>query len=158
MRKEFFDCLYDQMQKDERIIFLTADLGFGLSDNIKSDFPDRFYNVQAAELAMMAIGVGLSLEGRIPFVYSITPFLLWRPAETIRTYVNHESIPIKMIGSGRNKDYERDEFSHDGSDDKAFMQMFPNIKSYWPQHKDEIPDLIEAAINTNKPFYINLKR
>jgi transketolase len=158
MRKEFFDTLHNRMKENETIIFVTADLGFGLANSIKEDFPDRFYNVQAAEMAMLNIAVGLALEGRIAFCYSITPFLLWRAAETIRTYVNYESIPIKLIGSGRDKDYSCDGWSHDGSDDKQFLQMFPNIKSYWPQSKEEISDLIEVAINTEKPFYINLKR
>lgn len=158
MRKTFFDTLHNRMKENESIIFVTADLGFFLADKIKEDFPDRFYNVQAAEMAMMGISVGLSLSNKIVFCYSITPFLLWRTAETIRTYINHESIPVKLIGSGRNQCYAHDGFSHDASDDKDFMKLFPNIKCNWPETKEEIPNLVDEMISNPLPYYLNLKR
>jgi transketolase len=158
MRKEFFDTLHNRMKENETIIFVTADLGFGLANSIKEDFPDRFYNVQAAEMAMLNIAVGLALEGRIAFCYSITPFLLWRAAETIRNYVNHESIPCKLIGSGRDNSYHEDGFSHFAGDDKDLLKCFPNINCYWPEEKEEIPNLVDEMISNPLPYYLNLKR
>lgn len=146
------------MKSNKDIYFVCADLGFGLADKIKEDFPDRFFNVQAAEMAMLNIAVGLAMSKKVVFVYSITPFLLWRAAETIRNYINYESIPVKLIGSGRNDDYKHDGWSHSAIDDADFLSLFPNIKPYWPQSKEEIPDLVDAAISTERPFYINLKR
>lgn len=158
MRKTFFDTLHNRMKENENIIFVTADLGFFLADKIKEDFPDRFYNVQAAEMAMLNISVGLALEGRTVFCYSITPFLLWRAAETIRTYINHESIPCKLIGSGRDDNYLEDGVSHFAGDDKDFMKLFPNIKCNWPETKEEILNLVDEMISNPLPYYLNLKR
>ncbi len=107
---------------------------------------------------MIGVGVGLALEGKIPFVYSITPFLLFRPYETIRNYINHESIPVKLIGSGRDKDYSHDGFSHWAEDDRQVMAGFNNIQSFWPRIKEQVPSLLMHAIKTKEPFYINLKR
>lgn len=146
------------MKENENIIFVTADLGFFLADKIKEDFPDRFYNVQAAEMAMLNISVGLALEGRIVFCYSITPFLLWRSAETIRTYINHESIPCKLIGSGRDDSYKEDGFSHFAGDDFKLMECFENIHCRWPETKEEIPSLVDEMISNRLPYYLNLKR
>jgi len=158
MRKEFFDCLHKRMQQNENIVFVTADLGFGLADRIKEDFPDRFFNVQAAEMAMMTISVGLALSNKIVFCYSITPFLLWRTAEVIRNYVDAESVPVKMVGSGRGRDYAHDGFSHDASDDYKLLECFENINCRWPESADEIPNLVDEMINNPKPYYLNLKR
>lgn len=158
MRKLFFDCLYKKMRESENIFFICADLGFGLADKIKQDFPERFINTGAAEQAAMGIAVGLALENKIPFVYSITPFLLWRAAEVIRNYVNHESIPVKLIGSGRDKDYHVDGFSHDATDDEQLLSCFENIECEWPQKESEIEAIVEKMINTEKPYYLNLKR
>jgi len=158
MRKLFANALYDKMVLDERVYLVTGDLGFGLFDKIRGSFPERVINSGAAEMAMMGIGVGLAMEGKIPFVYSITPFLIWRTAETIRNYVNYESIPVKLCGSGRDDDYKHDGFSHDATDDEQILGLFPNIKCYWPSSKDEIPCLVSEAIETDCPFYINLKR
>lgn len=158
MRKFFFLELYKHMKNDNRIWAVTGDLGYGGFDAIRKDFPDRFINTGAAELTMLDIAVGLALEGKIPFVYSITPFLLFRPFEVIRNYINHEKIPVKLVGSGRDKDYIHDGFSHSANEDKAVMNLFPNIVSLWPENKEEIPAILDKMININKPFYLNLKR
>lgn len=158
MRKVFADILYEHMKKNKYIWLVTGDLGYKMWDRIRADFPDRFINTGAAEQAMMGVAVGLALEGRIPLVYSITTFLLYRPFETIRNYINEEKIPVKLIGSGRDKDYHHDGFSHWAEEDKQVMGIFKNIKSYWPDSTDEIPNLIEQMIKDPNPWYINLKR
>ncbi len=158
MRKDFAKRLYELMSKNEDIWLITADLGFGLFDKIREDFPDRFYNVGASEQAMSDIAVGLSLSNRTPIVYSITPFLLYRCFETWRTYVNHEGIKVILIGSGRDQDYEVDGFSHDASDDHLFMSHFKNIKSYWPPDSKEACEVLDEAIKGDSPVYLNLTR
>jgi len=152
MRKDFFTQLYVLMQMNPDIFFITGDLGYGLADHIKKDFPARFINTGAAEQTMMGVAVGLALSGRVAVVYSITPFLLFRPFETIRNYISHESIPVIMVGSGRDKDYLHDGFSHDGSDDHI-LKTLPNIVFVKDDHFD-----LKDIIDSGKPTYINLKR
>lgn len=158
MRGWFAYELYKQMAKDKRIWLVVGDLGYKLFDYIRRDFPQRFINVGAAEQSMMGIGIGLALNGKVPIVYSITTFLLYRPFETIRNYINHENIPVKLVGSGRDKDYSHDGFSHWAEDDKSVVKIFANIEARWPQNLEGIPDLVEEMINNHKPYYINLKR
>lgn len=158
MRGWFAWELHSCMSLNPKIWVVTGDLGFGMFDRIRDDFPDRFLNVGAAEQAMAGIGVGLALEGKIPLLYSITPFLLYRPFETIRNYINREQIPVKLIGSGRNKDYLYDGFSHWAEEDHEVMKIFPNIKSFWPKTKEEIPKLLPEILSNNEPVYLNLSR
>jgi len=158
MRGQFSGALYNAMLEDTRIIVLTGDLGFGQFDRIREDFPDRFINCGAAEHSMMCIAVGLALEGKIPVVYSITPFLLWRAAEVIRNYVNREKIGVKLIGGGRDHDYHVDGFSHYAGDDKELMKLFPNIYTQWPTNNAAIPDIVEDMLKREGPVYINLSR
>lgn len=158
MRGWFAWDLHRHMIDNKDIWVITADMGYGMFDKIQRDFPNRFVNVGVAEQAMMGIAVGLALEGKIPFVYSLTPFLLFRPFEIIRIYINHEKIPVKMIGSGRKKDYLKDGFTHWAHEDKPLMKMFPNIKCYWPEKKEEIPSLLKKIISNRLPVYLNLIR
>ena len=158
MRKTFFAELHKRMGKNRDIVALTGDLGYIGFDKIRNDFPDRFINCGASEQAMMGMAVGLALSGKIPVVYSITTFLLYRPFETIRNYINHEKIPVILIGSGRDKDYLHDGFSHWSEEDREVMRIFKNIQSYWPQTKEEIPQLLAEVLSSGKPSYINLKR
>ena len=105
MRKLFSQLLHKEMSRDERIVLITGDLGYGLWDRIRIDYPDRFYNVGSAEQLMVGTACGFAMEGMKPLCYSITPFLLYRPFELIRNYLDHEEIPVKLIGGGRDDDY-----------------------------------------------------
>ena len=150
--------LYKAMAKNENIFLLMGDLGWGIFDNHIQDFPKRAISVGASEQSMLDIAIGLALKDKIPFCYSITSFLLWRGAETIRLYLDHENIPVKLIGSGRDKDYDIDGFSHDASDVKQLLKSWPNIVQFWPDEKDEIPDMVKEMVNNRKPSFISLKR
>jgi transketolase len=92
MRKEFAEFLHGEMSYNEKIVLITGDLGYGLWDRIKIDYSDRFYNVMSSEQLMVGTAVGLAMEGFIPLVYSITPFVLYRPFELLRNYLDHEYI------------------------------------------------------------------
>ena len=151
MRRKFAKELYEIMEKDEDVILLVGDLGYGMLDRIRDAMPEQFYNVGAAEHTMMAVAVGLALSGKIPVVYTITPFF-FRCFEVIRNYVNHEQIPVIMVGSGRGKDYKDAGFSHDASDHDIFRN-FENIEFLAPDDFN-----LYDIIYSNKPTYLNLKR
>jgi transketolase len=137
---------------------VTGDLGYKMWDEIRKDFNNRFINVGAAEQVMVGVGIGLAIEGKVPFVYSITPFLLYRPFEAIRNYINFEGIPVKLIGSGRDKDYIHDGFSHWADEDKQIMKILNNIHSCWPKNNDELPQIIDMMIEEKVPYYLNLRK
>lgn len=157
-RRVFADEVYKYMMKNRKIWVLVGDLGYGVWDAVRRDFPNRFINVGAAEQALVGMGVGLALKGQVPIVYSITPFLLYRPFETIRNYVHHEKIPVKLIGSGRDKDYQIDGYSHWSTEDRQVMNIFNQIRSYWPENVTEIPKLVDMMLRDSDPFYINLRK
>jgi len=151
-RKLFFDALYELMKKDNNIVFITSDLGYFFADRIKNELPDQFYNVGAAEQVMLGVAIGMSLSGKIPICYTITPFY-FRCFESIRLYVDHECIPVILAGSGRGQDYAHEGFSHDASDHEILKQ-FKNIEFIVPEGDFDLKDIIYSG----KPTYLNLKR
>jgi transketolase len=155
-RQEFVNLLINEMYKNEKIFLLTGDLGFGLFDDIRKDFPNRFINVGSCEQLMIGLAVGLSYEGWIPLCYSITPFLLYRPFEFIRNYLNHELANVKLVGGGRDKDYKNLGFSHWAEDDVKIISSLENIEIYKPEKMSS--KIFYDFIYNNKPSYINLIR
>jgi transketolase len=109
-------------------------------------------------MAMMGMAIGLAMEGKIPFVYSITPFAIYRPFEMIRNYINHENIPVKILGGGRDEEYGYLGFSHWASEDIAALNVFENLIKFKPHTQEELDNAFRFAINENKPTYINLKK
>ena len=158
MRKQFAKLLFDEMKINRDIYLITGDLGYGLWDSIQKDFPDRFFNVGSSEMVMMGVGIGLAMEGKIPFLYSITPFAIYRPFEMIRNYLNHEKIAVNIIGGGRGKDYGYLGFSHWAEDDKKIMSTLENIRMFHPETKEELPSILSAIIQSPMPTYLNLKK
>lgn len=158
LRRRFADEVHKAMRTNKNIFVITGDMGYKMWDQIRSDYPKRIINVGAAEQSLIGIGVGLALEGKIPIVFSITSFLLYRPFETIRNYIDHEKIPVILVGSGRNKDYEMNGFSHWSQEDKKVMKIFKNINSTWPNTADEVSQITPKIINSHRAWYINLKR
>jgi transketolase len=158
IRGWFAAALHKEMEKDERIWLIVADLGYKMWDDIRDDFPERFINVGASECAAVGAGVGLALSGKIPFVYSITTFLTYRPFEWIRNYLDHEQIPVRLIGSGMNDDYKHDGVSHQPYEVREVLATLPNIIQHYPVTKEEVPVDLEVMLRMNKPAFMCLRR
>lgn len=158
MRTLFGKLLADSIKKDEKIWLLTGDLGFGVLNQTREVAPDRSYNVGAAEQLMLGVAVGLTHKNKIPICYSISPFIIFRPYEWLRNYLNHEGAPVKLVGVGRDKDYGHLGFSHWAVDDEDALQAFPNIKIYKPETEQELSDIWEEFLYNEKPCYLNIRR
>ena len=157
MRKIFAEYLLEEMDKNKKIIVVTADIGYGILDNLRKKFSERVINVGSSEMLMIGVAVGLCYEGFIPICYTITPFLLYRPFEMIRNYINYENLNIKLVGSGRNQDYIHDGFTHWANDDVDIVSnCFKNIKIYKPEILTK--EIFDELFETNVPCYLNLKR
>lgn len=156
MRKEFASLLHSEMSQNENIILLTGDLGYGLWDKIKIDYPDRFFNTLSSEQLMMGMASGLAMDGKIPIVYSITPFAIYRPFEFIRNYLHYEKIPVKILGGGRDKDYGYLGFSHWAEEDINILSVLNNIKLYKP--KEFSINIFKEFLYNNYPSYLNLTK
>jgi len=158
MRYKFAEALENEMSKNENIFFITADLGYKIFDNIIKQYPTRAMTIGASEQLMLGMAVGLADSGKIPIVYSITPFLLYRPFEILRNYLDNEKCNVKLVGSGRDNDYSHDGFTHYAGDDRKILSTLHSIECFWPTDKEEISSIISNMVNTAKPQYLNLKR
>lgn len=158
MKRLLADLLLEQAKENKDIFVLTGDLGMGMWDKFKEELPDQFLNCGASEQAMLDIAVGMAYEGKIPFVYSITPFLLYRAFETIRTYINHEKLNIKLLGGGRDEDYKNEGYSHNANDALEILNTQRNISRYWPETDEEIPVILKKVLDEDGPSFISLRK
>jgi len=158
MRKTFAQLLTKELHKSPTLRVITADLGFGILDTLRQEHKDRFYNVGAAEQLMIGVAIGMANENLIPVCYSMSSFVLYRPFEFLRNYVNFENIPVKLVGSGRDKDYSHDGVSHWAHDDEAVLAALPNIEIYKPNSLEELEENMSSWLYSAKPAYLNLRR
>ena len=88
MRLTFIKTLVELAQVDQRIVLLTADLGYSALEVFQEKYPERFINVGVSEQNMLGVATGLAEAGFIPFVYSIVTFASLRSYEFIRKWSN----------------------------------------------------------------------
>lgn len=155
-RGYFAGQLYERMKEDPKIVIVTADLGYGMLNKIKDELPNQFINVGASEQTALGVAVGLALEGYKPFVYTITSFFL-RAAETISLYLEHEKIPVRLVGGGIDNQYLHDGYSHYGYKSQEFLKSMKFVEG-WPKEKEEVPDIVDYMVDNDVPSVIFLHR
>jgi transketolase len=112
--------------ENEKILLLTADLGFMALEVFSDPLPRQFYNVGVSEQNMVGMAAGLAQSGYIPFCYSITPFATLRPYEFIRNTAN-QSLAVRIVGMGGGFEYGTAGSTHHGLEDLAVMRTNPQI-------------------------------
>jgi len=131
-RKDIVDYLLPYFRKDKRYYLLVCDMGFGITDELKKEFPKRVINCGIMEQATVGIAAGMSISGAIPIVYSIVNFLAFRALEQIRNDVVLQKLNVKFIATGVNDYFKFLGPSHCcGQDDITLMKLI-NMKVYDP--------------------------
>ena len=156
MRLVFSDTLVDLAKKDDRICFITPDMGYGVMDSFKTTFPDRYFNLGIAEQNVIAVAAGMALSGFKPYVYSVIPFIVHRCLEQIRVNISYMNVDVKIIGTGAGFEYGNAGATHYGTEDISIMRSFPNIEVYSPGDLSETEQIVRLSAQHNKPAYIRL--
>jgi transketolase len=158
VRRAFSDTLFNIMEQDERVIFLTGDLGFGVFDKIIEHFPTRYLNVGVAEAQLVNCAVGLAMDGWRPLVYSIASFMTGRAFEQIRVSIGYHRLPIVIIGAGGGYTYASSGVTHHAREDFALMSLIPGMAVTAPGEPREVEILLRHLLNAEHPSYMRIGR
>lgn len=156
-RREIVDNLLPYFREDKRYYLLVCDMGFGVVDKIKEEFPDRIINCGIMEQGTVGIASGMSASGLKPIVYSIVNFLCFRALEQIRNDVILQGLNVKFIATGVNDYFKFLGPSHCcGQDDTAIMKLI-NMKVYDPYlDKEPFCELVRKWILDDKAGYMRV--
>ena len=154
MRRRFGKVISELATKDEKIVLIVGDIGYGVFDDFRKEHPKKFFNLGICEQSIIGFASGLALEGLKPWVYTITPFLIERPFEQIKLDINQQNVNVKLVGFA---DYPSLGPSHAELDAKKMMKLFKNIKSYFPKDGRETNLLTKLAYKRKGPVFISLK-
>src|SRR5215203_6796302 len=98
MRAAFIKELTALAAANPSILLLTGDLGYTVVEPFAERFPKRFFNVGVAEQNLLGLATGLAGSGFIPFVYSMTTFVVLRAYEFIRNGPIAHRLPVRIVG------------------------------------------------------------
>lgn len=156
MRVEFTDWIFKKAINDDKIIFLTGDLGFNAFERMQESLGDRFINVGVCEQNMISVAAGLAKEGLKPFCYSIAPFAVFRPAEQIRLDVGLHNLNVKIVGNGGGYGYGIMGATHHAIEDFGMISSFQNFSAYVPYSNEDVKIVADEMALDNSPSYLRL--
>jgi transketolase len=158
MRRAFSNTLLRIFEADDRVIFLTGDLGFGVFDDLIARFPKRYINVGVAEAQLVNCAAGLAMEGWRPIVYSIASFMTGRAFEQIRISIGYHRLPVMVVGAGGGYTYATSGVTHHAREDFALMALIPGMAIVAPGDPHEVEALLPQLIEWPGPSYIRIGR
>ncbi len=157
-RGEIVDSIIPYAREDDRIFLLVCDMGFGVADRFKEEFPGRICNVGMMEQATVGIAAGMAMAGLIPVVYSIVNFLVFRALEQIRNDVLIQGLNVKFIGTGANDYFRFLGSSHCcGQDDIRIMELI-HMRVFDPygEHLIGFQQMVREWITDTKAGYFRV--
>ena len=83
MRNTCLNEVHRLAKQNKNILFIGSDLGAGTLASMKEEMPDRFFMEGISEQHIIGMSAGLAMEGFIPYVNSIAPFLTRRCYEQV---------------------------------------------------------------------------
>ncbi|MCZ6533018.1 MAG: transketolase [SAR324 cluster bacterium] len=158
MRDAFVEELLAFLKRDAQVMLLTADLGFGIFDEIAAQCPGQFFNVGVAEQNMVGIATGLALEGRKVFTYSIANFAFLRCMEQIRNDACYHDLNINIAASGGGFSYGALGMSHHATEDLSILRSLPGITLVAPGTVWEMRQAVPALLAAPGVSYLRIDK
>ncbi len=156
MRPSYISTLYKLAKDDKNILALVADIGAIIYDKYRKDFPDQFLNAGISEQNITGVAAGLAACGKIPFIYTIAPFITMRNYEQIRNDIALSKSNVKIVGVGAGFRYASQGPTHHAIEDIAIMRVLPNMTIISPADPQEVKKATIAAAEFKGPVYLRL--
>ncbi len=146
-------------REDDRIVVLGGDLNKATTAlAFAQAFPDRFFDVGAAEQNMMGIAAGLAISGKVPFCTTFAVFGTGRAFDHIRVSIAQPHLNVKLVLTHAGLITGEDGKSAQAIEDLALMTALPGFTVVVPADALEAAAAIHTAAITDGPFYIRLSR
>ena len=156
MRKEFAESIIKLANTNDKIIFLSGDLGFMALEGVRETLGERFINAGVAEQNMATMAAALAYEGFIPFIYSISPFITLRPYEQLRNDICLHNLPVKIVANGGGYGYGIMGSTHHNIEDIGAMRILPNMEVFVPFTGADVENSLQEMVNNPSPNYLRL--
>jgi len=160
MRDVLLSYIYNQMETNENVYFVSADFGSPVIDKIKESFKKRFVNVGIAEQNLINVSSGLAFEGNIVYAYAIAPFISMRAFEQLRNNLsilsNKKSLNVNLISVGAGVSYDLSGPSHHCLEDLSIMRVLPSFSVFSLSDYSQCLGMAQTAISSQNPKYIRL--
>ena len=158
-RDAYGEWLVETGKTNPDIVVVDADLAESTKTIMFSKaYPERFFDVGAAEQNLIDVAAGLAIGGKRAFASSFAYFMTGRAWDQIRNIVAHDNLNVCLVASHGGLSAVADGASHLAFQDIALMRIIPNMRVIVPVDAEETKSALDAALKTGGPYYIRLRR
>ncbi len=159
LRDAYGDTLVELGNEGANIVVFDADLaGSTRTGKFAKAFPERFFNMGAAEQGMVAGAAGAATTGVVPFLSTFAMFATGRAYEIVRQAVGLGQQNVKIVATHAGLTVGEDGGTHQCLEDLALMRMIPGMTVLSPADGRETRQAVRAAYAHQGPVYIRLTR
>lgn len=159
MRDSFGEALLELCYENEKIVVLDGDLSNTTKTlAVRENFPERFYNIGLAESNMVSIGAGLARCGFIPFITSMSAFLLTNAYDQLRLNIAIAGVNAKVVGSHGGITLGKDGPTAMGIEDIALVGGMPTFVILVPSDPASMHRAVKAAAAYTGPVFLRSSR
>jgi transketolase len=158
-RAGYGDALADLGEAHEEVVALDADLASS-TQAIKfgKKFPDRFFNVGAAEANMMSMACGLAATGKVPYCSTFAIFASGRAYDQVRLGIAHNELKVRIGASHGGVSLGEDGASHQMIEDIALMRAMPRMTVFVPADYNQAYRATAESYERDEPMYMRFGR
>lgn len=158
MRGKCLNMVHELARKDERIVFLGSDLGFGTLKKFREELPERFIMEGINEAHAIGMAAGLAFDGRIVYVNTIATFLTRRCFEQVALDLCLHKADVRLIGNGGGLVYAPLGSTHLAIEDIAIFRALPNMAIVAVADAEEMERMMPQTVDWPGPLYIRLAK
>jgi transketolase len=158
-RHAYGDALAELGEHHEDVVALDADLAVS-TQSIKfgKRFPERFFNVGAAEANMMSMACGLAATGKVPYCSTFAIFAAGRAYDQVRLGIAHNGLKIRIGASHGGVSLGEDGASHQMIEDIALMRAMPRMTVVVPADYNQAYRATIESYEREEPMYMRFGR
>ena len=157
-RESYGSALVELAEKYDFVV-LDADLAEATKTvKFKKAYPNRFFDCGIAEGNMISVAAGIATTGKPVFASSFAMFAAGRAFEQVRNSVGYPHLNVKIGATHAGITVGEDGATHQCNEDIALMRTIPGMTIVNPSDDVEAKAAVEAALNTNGPFYLRFGR
>ena len=158
-RQGYGDALADLGESHDDVVALDADLASS-TQAIKfgKRFPERFFNVGAAEANMMSMACGLAATGKVPYCSTFAIFAAGRAYDQVRLGIAHNELKVRIGASHGGVSLGEDGASHQMIEDIALMRAMPRMTVVVPADYNQAYRATAESYERDEPMYMRFGR
>jgi transketolase len=158
-RQAYGDALVELGENHPDVVALDADLSVSTqSAKFGKEFPDRFFNVGAAEANMMSMSCGLAATGKRPYASTFAIFATARAYDQVRLGIAHNELPVRIGASHGGVSLGEDGASHQMIEDIALMRALPKMQVFVPADYNQAVAMMRDSYEREGPIYLRFGR